>query len=110
VDIRLSNGVIVKMMLKKYNPAKNLKKRLPFWIAGLLVFIFLFKHEFIFALVWAIIFILIDERIKEGYWVKKSDFKKPLTHEFLIIITIIINIIIVFMKKIRRAQKIENNL
>ena len=98
------------MILKKYNPAKNLKKRLPFWIAGLLAFIFLLKHSLIFALAWVVIFILIDERIKEGYWAKKSDFKKPLTHEFLIIITVSINMIIVFMKKIRRAQKIENDL
>ena len=87
---------------------KRWQKRLPLWIAGLLVFIFLFKHEFIFALVWAIIFILIDERIKEGYWAKKSDFKKPLTHEFLIIITVIINMIIVFMKKISRREKNGN--
>ena len=80
---------------------KQWKKRLPLWIAGLLVFIFLFKYNFIFALAWVIIFILIDEKIKEGYWIKKSDFKKPLTHEFLILIMSIINIIIIFMKKIR---------
>ena len=96
------------MILKKYfkeSLKKRWQKRLPLWIAGLLVFIFLLKHSFIFALVWIIIFILIDEKIKEGYWIKKNDFKKPLTHEFLIIITIIINMIIVFVKKISRREK-----
>jgi len=89
----------------KFNLKKHWQKRLPLWIAGFLVFIFLLKHSFIFALAWVIIFILIDEKIKEGYWIKKDDFKKPLTHEFLIIITIIINIIIVFMKKISKRKK-----
>lgn len=87
---------------------KRWKKRLLLWIVGLLVFIFLFKYNSIFALIWVVIFILIDERIKEGYWVKKSDFKKPLTHEFLIIITIIINIGIIFIKKIRRVENEKN--
>jgi len=95
----------VKQRLSLYDPAKNLKRRLPLWIAGLLVFIFLLKHSFIFALVEVIIFILIDEKIKEGYWAKKDDLKKPLTHEFLILITVILNMIIVFMKKISRREK-----
>ena len=89
----------------KSNLKKRWQKRLPLWIAGLLVFIFLLKHSLIFALAWVIIFILIDEKIKEGYWAKKDDFKKPLTHEFLILITIIINMIVVFMKKISRREK-----
>jgi len=95
----------VKQRLSSYDAAKNLKKRLPLWIAGLLIFIFLLKHELIFALVWAVIFILIDEKIKEGYWAKKDDFKKPFTHEFLILITVILNMIIVFMRRISRREK-----
>jgi len=95
----------VKQRLSSYDAAKNIRKRAFFWIAGLLIFIFLLKHELIFALVWAVIFILIDEKIKEGYWAKKDDLKKPLTHEFLILITIIINMIIVFVKKISRRER-----
>jgi len=48
----------------KFNLKKRWQKRLPLWIVGLLVFIFLLKHELIFALAWVIIFILIDEKIK----------------------------------------------
>ena len=95
----------IEKRLSSYDPTKNLKRRLPLWIVGFLVFIFLLKHDLIFALAWVIIFILIDEKIKEGYWAKKDDLKKPLTHEFLILIMVIINMIIVFMKKISRRVK-----
>ena len=95
----------IEKKLNQYDPVKNIRKRAFFWIVGLLVFILLLKHDLIFALVWVIIFILIDEKIKEGYWAKKDDFKKPFTHEFLILITIIINMIVVFMKKISRREK-----
>jgi len=95
----------IEKKLSSYDAAKNGKKRLPLWIVGLLVFIFLLKHSLIFALVWVIIFILIDEKLKEGYWAKKDDFKKPLTHEFLILITVIINMIVFFMRKISRREK-----
>jgi len=93
------------MIDAKASIKKRWQKRLPLWIAGLLVFIFLLKHSLIFALGWVIIFILLDEYIKEGYWVKKSDFKKPLTHENIAVIASAIFTIATLLKRKRKIYK-----
>jgi len=55
-----------------YNPLKNIKRRLPIWLIGFIILLF------------------IDEYIKEGYLFKLSDIFKPLTHENIIIIIVTI--------------------
>ena len=84
---------------------KRWKPRLIFWVIGLFIFLILLKQNFIFALTWVIPFILIDEKIKEDYFFRKEEVLTPVTHEFLILITVISSIIIVFVKKISRREK-----
>ena len=88
--------------LKGYRPLKNWKKRLPFWIAGLFVFIFLLKYSLILTPVWTIIFIFIDEKIKEGYFFDPHDVKKPFTHENL---TVIVSAILTIITLLKRKKK-----
>jgi len=84
---------------------KRWKPRLIFWIIGLFIFLILLKQDLIWALLWVIPFILIDEKIKEGYYFNIKEVLTPVTHEFLILITVILSIIIVFVKKISRREK-----
>jgi len=48
-----------------------------------------------------IMLILIDEWVKEGYILNPSEFTKPLSHEFLLIITLLISFCLnqIFRKK-----------
>lgn len=41
-----------------------------------------------------IMLILIDEWVKEGYILNPSDFTNPLSHEFLLIITLLISLVL----------------
>jgi len=68
-----------------YNVTKNIKKRLPIWLIGFLILLF------------------IDEYIKEGYLFKPSDIFKPLTHEnIIVIITIALIITLIYNRFINR--------
>ncbi|MBO8180259.1 MAG: hypothetical protein H0Z19_07245 [Archaeoglobus sp.] len=96
-------------MLKRYAPLKNLKKRLPFWVVGFLVFIFLLKYKFILSPLWIIIFILIDEKIKEGYFFDPRDVKKPLTHENLAVITSAILAVIALLGRREKNDEDKDN-
>ncbi|MBO8181025.1 MAG: hypothetical protein H0Z19_11260 [Archaeoglobus sp.] len=91
--------------LKGYRPLKNWKKRVWWWAVGILVFIFLLKHMFIPSLIWLIIFIIIDEKIKEGYFFDPRDVKKPLTHENLAAIVSTILAIAALLKRKRKIYK-----
>ena len=96
------------MIFKKYfkeSLKKKWQKRLPFWVIGGIIFIFLLKRNVIIALNWVVIFILIDEKIKEGYYFNIKEVLTPITHEFLILITVILSIFVVFVKKISRRKK-----
>ncbi|MBO8180865.1 MAG: hypothetical protein H0Z19_10405 [Archaeoglobus sp.] len=91
--------------LKSYRPLKNWKKRVWWWMVGVLVFIFLLKHMFIPSLIWLIIFIIIDEKIKEGYFFDPHDVKKPFTHENLAVIASTILAIAALLKRKRKIYK-----
>lgn len=59
-------------MLERYNPLKNIHRRLTFW------------------LIFIICGLLADEYIKEGYLFKVSDVFIPCTHENIIVLLLII--------------------
>lgn len=86
---------------------KRWKKRVVLWTFFLLIVATLYKAQISGAiyLFLLILFILLDEKLKEGYFVKKSDFKKPLTHEFFIVIVVFAWVIALFSKKLRRLKK-----
>lgn len=85
---------------------KKWKIRLIFWIfAGVIIIFLLRNYGLILALGGLLFAILFDEKLKEGYFVKKSDFKKPLTHEFFIVIVVFAWVIALFSKKLRRLKK-----
>ena len=70
---------------------KKIFKRLWFWI------------------IWAIVGLLIDEYIKEGYWFKVEDvFNNHITHEKIIIILIIILCYSIIMKY--KARTIDRKI
>lgn len=57
----------------------------------------------ILFLIVAIIYILLDEYIKEGYLVKPSDFLKPATHENILTIILISGlVVIIYLRKKNR--------
>ena len=65
---------------------KNIRKRIHLW--------------FIFA----IVFLLLDEYLKEGYLFKLEDITKLFTHEFLITVSIfsyLIYLIILFLSRLK---------
>jgi len=68
---------------------KNWKRRLPFLLSSLVVTYYLYRISGLICVVWLIIVILIDERIKEGYWIKSNEFFKFLTHENIVLYLII---------------------
>jgi len=70
-----------------YNASKNFWKRMHFWY------------------IWFIVLVLVDEYIKEGYFVKPSDFLKPLTHENLLLLGTLTYIIINIVKYIRGEKQ-----
>ena len=62
-------------------------------------------HRLWFWIIWAIVGLLIDEHIKEGYWFKVEDvFNNHITHE-KIIITLLIILIITLVKRIRSVGR-----
>ena len=74
-----------------YNASKRFWKRIHFWY------------------IWFIVLVLVDEYIKEGYFIKLSDFLKPLTHENLLLIGTLIYIIINIVKYIRGEKQGDRN-
>lgn len=60
------------LSLRKYRPLKRLKRRIELW------------------LLLAIVGLLLDEYLKEGYIFDPSDMLKPLTHENIAIILLIV--------------------
>lgn len=40
-------------------------------------------------LVWAVVGLLVDEYVKEGYWFRPEDLMTPVTHEFLIMMLVL---------------------
>lgn len=64
---------------------KRAAYRVPWWIFSIFTLWFLWGRWAWWGLVlWLPVFIVIDERLKEGYYIKLSDFRKPLTHENLL--------------------------
>ena len=53
----------------------------------------------------SIILIVLNEYFKEGYFIKLSDFLKPLTHEFIILIITLLYITYLIMLKVNRSEK-----
>lgn len=86
---------------------KRWKKRVVLWTFFLLIVATLYKAQISGAiyLFLLILFILLDELIKEGYLFKKEDLVKGITHEFIIIIVIMITIVKIAITKIRRLKK-----
>lgn len=86
---------------------KRWKKRVVLWTFFLLIVVTLYKAQISGAiyLFLLILFILLDELIKEGYLFKKEDLANGITHEFIIIIVIMITIVKIAITKIRREKR-----
>ena len=50
-----------------------------------------------------IMMILVDQRVKEGYWFKISDVGNPLSHEMLLISIVLINLCLNLVYKLKRG-------
>lgn len=83
---------------------KKWKIRLIFWIFAGVIIIFLLKnYGLIWALIWLLFAILVDEVIKEGYVFKVRDLGK-LTHESIAAALAFIITVLLFARK-RRWKK-----
>jgi len=69
-----------------YNAMKRIWKRMHFWY------------------IWFIVLVLVDEYIKEKYFMNLSDFLKPFTHENLLLLGTLTYIIINIVKYIRGGK------
>lgn len=79
----------LKKFVKKYRPFKNIRKRIHLWYILFSILIFL------------------DEYLKEGYFVKWSDFTKPMTHENLWLVLTIVYIFLYYNIKYKKRKKRE---
>jgi len=79
-----SRNPTLNMMLKEL--MKNLEKRIHLWF------------------ILAVILLLLDEYLKEGYLVKPKDILKPLTHEQILTATTIIYVLILLILKLKKKK------
>lgn len=51
-----------------------------------------------------VVFVLIDEWLKEGYFFKKSDVNKAGTHENIVVLTTVISVMIEYLRYRRKGR------
>lgn len=84
---------------------KRWKRRLPLFLLYLVLIWYVYHISWIYIPIVTIMYLLLDELIKEGYLFKKEDLVKGITHEFIIIIVIMITIVKIAITKIRREKR-----
>lgn len=84
---------------------KRWKRRIPLFLLYLVLIWYVYHISWIYIPLFTIMYLLLDELIKEGYLFKKEDLFKGITHEFIIIIVIMITIVKIAITKIRREKR-----
>lgn len=89
---------------------KNWKKRLILWSAYILTIVYTLLPDpsltkILIAIILFLLLIPIDEKIKEGYYFKKEDIPKLLTHEFILVITILLLPLIIIARGVKNVRK-----
>lgn len=89
---------------------KNWKKRIALWLAYILTIVYTLLPnpsltKILIAIILFLLLIPIDEKIKEGYYFKKEDIPKLLTHEFILVITILLLPLIIIARGVKNVRK-----
>ncbi len=93
----------------KESLTKQIRRRFVWWLIGGALIIWTVENfELAFPLALAI-FLLVDEKLKEGYWIKRSDFKKPFTHEWLLAVLVGITTLAEVVKALLRRRKYDRD-